>query len=121
MAVSARKFISQKRPRNNSACHRCSCSTERYSEENADVFLDNSKIIGPASFFKGFGHISAIPGVHARLGAHFSVGAFDKYVKAFEMGIMIDAFVKPVPIMVIENNSPAFINGYISFQIGKRQ
>lgn len=96
-------------------------STERYSEENADVFLDNSKIIGPASFFKGFGHISALPGIHARLGAHFSVGAFDKYVKAFEMGIMIDAFVKPVPIMVIENNSPAFINGYISFQIGKRQ
>ena len=96
-------------------------STERYSDENADVFLDNSKIIGPASFFRGFGNISAIPGVHARIGAHFSVGAFDKYVKAFEMGIMIDAFVKPVPIMVIENNSPAFINGYISFQIGKRQ
>ena len=30
-------------------------STERYSEENKDVFLDNTKIIGPASFFKGFG------------------------------------------------------------------
>jgi len=96
-------------------------SVERYSEENKDVFLDNSKIIGPASFFRGFGNMSALPGVHARLGAHFSVGAFDKYVKAVEMGIMIDAFFKPVPIMVIENNAPAFINGYLAFQIGKRQ
>jgi hypothetical protein len=96
-------------------------STERYSEENADVFLDNSKIIGPASFFKGFGHISALPGFHARLGAHFSVGAFDKYVKAFEMGVMLDGFFQRVPLMVIENNSPVFINGYLSFQIGKRQ
>jgi len=96
-------------------------STERYSEENADIFLDNSKIIGPASFFKGFGHISALPGFHARLGAHFSVGAFDKYVKAFEMGVMLDGFFQRVPLMIIENNSPVFINGYLSFQIGKRQ
>ena len=95
-------------------------STERYSEENADVFLDNSKIIGPASFFKGFGNVTAMPGIHGRIGAHFSVGAFDKYVKAFEMGIMVDAFFEPVPIMVIENNSPVFINAYLSFQIGKR-
>jgi hypothetical protein len=96
-------------------------STERYTEENADIFLDNTKIIGPASFFHGFGNLSALPGVHARLGAHFSVGAFDKYVKAFEMGIMVDAYFQRVPIMIIENNSPAFINGYLSFQIGKRQ
>ena len=96
-------------------------STERYSEENADIFLDNTKIIGPASFFHGFGKLSALPGIHARLGAHFSVGAFDKYVKAFEMGIMVDAYFQRVPIMIIENNSPAFINGYLSFQIGKRQ
>jgi len=96
-------------------------STERYSEENKDVFLDNSKIIGPASFFKGFGNLSALPGVHGRLGAHFSVGAFDKYVKAFEMGIMVDGFFQRVPIMIIDNNTPVFINGYLSFQIGKRQ
>ena len=96
-------------------------STERYSEDNADLFLDDSKIIGPASFFKGFDKISFIPGAHARLGAHFSMGAFDKYVKAFEIGFMVDAFIKRVPIMVIENNTPVFINGYLSFQIGKRR
>jgi hypothetical protein len=96
-------------------------STERYSEENADLFLDDTKIIGPASFFKGFGEISLVPGINARVGAHFSLGAFDQYVKAFEMGIMVDAYIRRVPIMIIENNTPVFINGYLSFQIGKRQ
>ena len=96
-------------------------STERYSEENKDLFLDETKIVGPASFFKGFGQITALPGLHARLGAHFSLGAFDEYVKAFEIGIMVDGFFKRVPIMIIENNTPMFINGYLSFQIGKRE
>jgi hypothetical protein len=96
-------------------------STERYSEDNADVFLDNSRIVGSASFFKGFGHLSLLPGLHARIGAHFSVGAFDKVVKAFEIGIMADAFFQRVPIMIVDNNSPVFINGFISFQFGKRQ
>ncbi|MDQ3016096.1 MAG: hypothetical protein M3R25_05180 [Bacteroidota bacterium] len=96
-------------------------STEKYSEENRDLFLDDTKIIGPASFFKGFDEISVIPGLNARVGAHFSLGAFDQYVKAFEMGIMVDAFVRRVPIMIIDNNMPVFINGYLSFQLGKRQ
>lgn len=96
-------------------------STERYTEENADIFLDNTKIIGAGSFFKGFNHVTAIPGIHGRLAAHFSLGAVDKYVKAFEMGVMVDAFFQPVPIMIIESNSPVFINGFVSFQIGKRE
>ena len=96
-------------------------STERYTEENKDIFLDETKIIGPASFFKGFGHTSFIPGLHGRIGAHFSLGAFDQYIKAFEIGVMVDGFFKEVPIMIIEENTPVFINGYLSFQIGKRQ
>jgi hypothetical protein len=96
-------------------------STERYSEENAYLFLDGTKIIGPASFFKGFGEISLVPGLNAKVGAHFSLGAFDQYVKAVEIGITLDAFFRRVPIMIIENNTPVFINGYLSFQLGKRQ
>lgn len=98
-----------------------SVSTEKYSEENKDLFLDETKIIGPASFFKGLGQLTAIPGVHARIGVHFSLGAFDEFVKAFEIGIMVDGYFKRVPIMIIENNTPVFINGFLSFQIGKRE
>lgn len=96
-------------------------STERYSEDNKEIFLDDTKIIGPASFFRGFDRLTAIPGLHGRVALHFSLGAFEEYIKAFEVGVMVDGFFQRVPIMVIENNTPMFINGYVSFQFGKRK
>jgi len=96
-------------------------STEKYSEENHDLFLDNTKIVGPGPFFKGFTELTVVPGLFGRLGAHFSLGAFEQFVKAVELGIMVDAYTRRVPIMVIENNTPIFINGYLSVQLGKRR
>lgn len=94
--------------------------TEKYSEENADLFLDASRIQGAASFFKGIDEISILPGVHGKFGAHFSLGAFERDVRALELGIMIDAYFKRVPIMIIENNQPIFLNLYATVQFGKR-
>lgn len=94
---------------------------EKYTPENADVFLDINRIYGSASFFKGIDEITVLPGLHGKAGAHFSVGAFDEYVRAVEVGVMIDVYFKRVPIMVIENNLPFFINAYGTVQIGKRR
>ena len=94
---------------------------EKYSEENHDIFLDVNSIYGSASFFKGFNEIKVIPGLHGRIGAHFSKGAFDQGVRALEVGVMFDAYFQRVPIMVIENNLPFFLNAYIALQFGKRQ
>lgn len=94
---------------------------ERYSEENHDIFLDVNRIYGSASFFKGFGEIKVLPGIHGRIGGHFSMGAFEPMVKAMEVGIMFDLFFTKVPIMIIENNQPFFLNGYIILQLGKRK
>ena len=94
---------------------------EKYSEENQDVFLDVNRIYGSASFFKGFNEIRVIPGLHGKIGAHFSKGAFDKGVRALEVGIMFDAYFQRVPIMVLEKNLPFFLNGYVLLQFGKRQ
>src|SRR5690606_11668749 len=96
-------------------------STEKYSAENHDIFLDTTKIVGPGPFFKGFDEITIVPGVHGRIGAHCSLGAFEEFVRAFEMGIMVDAVTQRVPIMIIENNTPVVINGYLSLQLGKRR
>ncbi len=94
---------------------------EKYSEENQDIFLDVNRIYGSASFFKGFNEIKILPGLHGKVGAHFSMGAFEKTVKAMEIGIMFDVFFKKVPIMIIENNQNFFLNGYIILQLGTRK
>jgi len=98
----------------------------RYSEENASLFLDNSRISGASGFGKGWSEISPRLGVHGKVAVHFDWGAFDEVVKAVEAGLMFDLFFQDVEIMV-ENenlpnvkNRPYFINLFLNVQLGKR-
>lgn len=97
--------------------------SEKYGNENHDVFLDQSRIRGASGFTKGLGEISIVPGIHLQGSAHFDWGAFDEFVKAVEAGIMVDVFFQKVPIMVEVDgveNQPVFINLFINLQLGKR-
>ena len=103
----------------------------KYSPETADQFLDITRIHGKADFFKGVGETKIIPGIHLQAGLHLDWGAFDEFLKAAEAGVMLDVFVKKLPIMVntdttagnsvTDINKPFFLNFYISFQFGKRE
>lgn len=103
-----------------------SYSSEKFSEENADKFLDIVQIFGASGFSEGLGEIMFRPGVHAKGALHFDWGAFDEFVKAIEAGIMVDVYFRKIPIMVesprLENieNQPLFINLFLNFQFGKR-
>lgn len=117
---------------------------ERYDPENPCTFLDPiGRIYGSTGFFKGLGEIRPLPGGHFKAGVHFDWGAFDEFVKAIEVGIAADVFVKRAPILVHINeetldimqsscphlapdevepnpNRPFFINLYVTLQLGKR-
>ncbi|MEZ4948124.1 MAG: hypothetical protein R2879_01060 [Saprospiraceae bacterium] len=97
--------------------------SQKYSEDNADVFLDRNRVKGSTGFTKGLTELSLVPGVHLQGSVHFDWGAFDEFVKALEVGFMADLFVRNVPIMVevdgIENR-PYFLNVFINLQLGKR-
>lgn len=97
--------------------------TIKYSEENKDVFIDENQIFDKASFFKGFGEIDFVPGVHLNAAILYALKAYEKPVYAIQTGIMIDAFIKHVPIMVETSgfkNKSIFFNVYINIQLGKR-
>ena len=100
--------------------------SERFSEANAETFLDVNSIYGSAGFSKGLGEISFMPGLHAKGALHFDWGAFDEFVKAIEAGVMVDFYFQKVPILVdspiLENteNHSVFINLFINLQLGKR-
>jgi hypothetical protein len=95
--------------------------SEKYSEENASVFLDESKIIGASSFFKGFDELSLSPGGSTSIALHLDWGAFDEMLKAMEVGIMIDFYPRTLPILVTEENQKLFLNFYVSMQLGRRR
>lgn len=94
---------------------------EKYSDENAHLFLDNTKIVGAAPFFKGFTEPKFMPGGHASVALHIDWGAFDEYVKALEVGLQLDLFPKKVPILVSEENRSFFLNFFVIMQFGKRR
>lgn len=96
---------------------------KKYSAENRDEFIDYGSIYGGSSFSTGLKEISILPGFQAKAGLFFSVGAFDEYVKAAEAGVMVDVFIKKVPIMVETEglrNSPFFVNLYVNLHFGRR-
>jgi hypothetical protein len=93
----------------------------KYSEESRELFLDPGSIDGYSGFWKGVGETSFIFGGHVKLGAHFAWGAYEKGVKALEVGLMIDAFFQKVDILAIEDNSPVFANLYLNLQLGRRK
>jgi hypothetical protein len=94
---------------------------EKYSADNADLFLDTyGRILGASPFFKGLGESGFTPGGHATLALHFDWGAFDEVVKALEIGAMVDVFATKTPILVSEQNNRAFLNFFLNLQFGKR-
>ncbi len=93
---------------------------EKYSADNADLFLDETSIFGGAEFRYGLDELKLKPGFHGKLGANFSWGTTETFVKALEVGIMADLFLSKVPIMIIEENKPYFLNVYLTLQLGKR-
>lgn len=98
--------------------------SEKYSEENAAKFLDYNSIFGGAPGSRGWSEISVVPGVQGKLGMFFSLGAFEEYAKAIEVGIMGDLYIRRIPVMVETesiSSKPYFINFYLSLEFGKRK
>lgn len=96
---------------------------EKYSDTNADKFLDFNAIYGGGGFFKGFNDLRFVPGLQGNASAVFALGAYDKYVKAVQVGVMLDLFIRKVPIMIESqniSNKPYFINVYVNLQLGGR-
>ncbi len=100
-------------------------SEERFTGDNQDVFLDVNRIQGAAPFSRGITELSFLPGAQAKFSFHFDWGAFDEYVKAMDIGIMGDFYLKKADILVTDGldgvqNRQFFINLFVSLQLGKR-
>lgn len=98
--------------------------SEKYTEENAERFLNLNTIDDKSSFFKGFDQMALRAGLQGKIGAHLAWGAFDKHVKALETGIMFDIYPSKIPILIeteeISNNR-YFLRLYLNIHLGGRR
>jgi hypothetical protein len=97
--------------------------SEPYSNENAKKFLKYDDIYGGAPWIDGLERTSILPGGHGKASLFFALGEYDRYVKNIETGILLDVFIRKVPLMVETeeiNNRPYLFNLFIKLQFGRR-
>lgn len=79
------------------------------------------RILGRASYFKGFNQSQIYPGVFVKTSLNFEYSSNEAVVRAIETGVAIDYFFKQVPLMAFTHNQSWFLTAFISVNIGKRQ
>ncbi len=93
----------------------------RYSDETKEAFLNKETILGYSGFRKGLGELGVIPGAFGRVSFSMDPGAFEKSVRAINVGLAIDVFSRRVPILANETNRFIFANFFLNIQFGKRK
>ena len=88
---------------------------------NDNLFLDPTIIIGKASFGKGFNEIQFVPGVHARAALRFDYGRYNEVLSAMEVGVNAEYYSKTMPILLLNPEKMFFFNAYIALVFGKRK
>ncbi len=89
----------------------------------ADVIsnkLNPSQIVG-SSGFQGFGEMNLKMGLNAKLGLSFEFGAFKNSVTGFDIGFLIEAYPKEIPIMYGAPNRNVFTSAYLTLFFGSRK
>jgi len=76
-------------------------------------------INGRASFFKGFDEIKLVPGLFAKTGFNFEFSQKENIIHAIEAGIIIQAYLKSLDIMAVDDNQQFYFTLFISYRIGK--
>jgi len=79
-----------------------------------------ANIYGRASVFDGLGQLKFYPGAYGRAGLNFDFSNRHQLVKAFEIGVVADAYSTVIPMMAFAKNNQVFVNLYVSFSLGKR-
>lgn len=100
--------------------------TKRTKFDGADQqtqsdFLDEQLIVGSSGFIHGFDELTPYPGVQGKVALLFDWATYNEFVKAIEIGGMVNAYLKRIPILVTDDNSLFFTNLYVKFTLGKRK
>ncbi|HEY1039014.1 MAG TPA: hypothetical protein VGF30_06385 [Bacteroidia bacterium] len=89
---------------------------EKYNPEEHTL----NNIAGRAPALYGFGNMKIYPGAYAKMGFSFEYADYSNEVKAIETGVVVDAFLVPVPTMANVKKEQVFVTLYLGFVFGKK-
>jgi hypothetical protein len=88
---------------------------------NDNLFLDPTIILGKGGFGKGFNEIKFVPGVNARAALRFDYGRYNELLSALEVGVNAEYYTQSMPILLLNPEKKFFFNAYIALVFGKRK
>ena len=77
-------------------------------------------IVNESSMFKGLSEATFQPGWHLKTGLLIEFNTEKRNYMALEAGFMVDAFFKPVPMMLQNENRNVYSAAYLTFYLGKK-
>ncbi|MBN1952152.1 MAG: hypothetical protein JW801_13200 [Bacteroidales bacterium] len=78
-----------------------------------------NNILRKAPFYVGLTETRVIPGLYGKFGFTFEFSKKDMVFNALEVGVVMDAYIKKIPIMANENNTWYFPAFFLSYRFGK--
>lgn len=90
-------------------------------DETSTLFLSESRILGSSGFFIGLDETKIIPGLTVQSSFVFDWAVYNQFIKAVEVGVMVNAYYKRVPIMI--NTDANFLMGnlFVKMLFGERK
>lgn len=77
-------------------------------------------ILGQANFFQGIGETRIEPGLYLKSSFVFDYFGTDENIKSIEVGVVVDAFRREIPIFYDYKNPTVFFQLYCNLNFGKR-
>lgn len=87
---------------------------------NAHLFLTDFRIYGASSFIVGIDEIKLHPGLQFQYGFVFDWAGAGEVIKAVDVGLVVNAYYKKVPIMINTDNNIIFTNVYGRVVFGRK-
>lgn len=77
-------------------------------------------IYGRAPWVYGLDEVKFYPGLYLKGGLNFEFGEYNTRVKCLEVGVAVDGYPIPIPIVANVPESYYFLTAYLNFTFGKR-
>jgi hypothetical protein len=95
-------------------------SVEPYSAQNRDIFLSRNSIIGAGGFRFGWNELQVRAGAFVKGALWIEFGADSNLFGALELGGVIDAYPKSMPILAFVDSPPVMFHIYAHAYFGGR-
>ncbi|MBK8806397.1 MAG: hypothetical protein IPO21_07050 [Bacteroidales bacterium] len=72
-----------------------------------------------APFFYGLSEIKIVPGLNFKSGVSFEFGNTDRKIRAIELGVFAQVYIKQIDIMASDDNTSYFAGLFLQYRFGK--